>query len=231
MDMAIAFESDTIGLHAKRAFDVAAAFMLLALCWPAMLAIALLVRVCLGAPVLFRQQRAGLQGRPFVILKFRTLLDVPVSSPCVSAEAERSTRLGSFLRRSGLDELPQLWNVLRGDMSLVGPRPLYMRYIGGYTPRQSRRLDVRPGITGYAQINGRTGITWPQQFEFDVHYVENRSMRLDMWILWRTFAGVVGLVPRPRHVWREEFSGQLGDLPPRDVDAQLAQRCTPASRG
>lgn len=167
----------------KRAFDVCVAALGLVLLSPVLAVIALLVRRTLGSPVLFRQQRPGLGGRPFTLYKFRTMRE---AGPGVS-EAERLTRLGRLLRSTSLDELPELWNVLRGDMSLVGPRPLLMQYLPLYTPEQARRHEVRPGITGWAQINGRNAISWEEKFRLDVWYVDHQSLWLDLRILARTF--------------------------------------------
>jgi len=143
-------------------------------------AVALAVRLSTGAPILFRQERAGLRGRPFLFAKFRTMRDGPGS------DAERTTRLGRFLRSSSLDELPQLFHVLSGKMALVGPRPLPTAYLPRYSPEQARRHDVRPGITGWAQVNGRNAISWDEKFRLDVWYVDNRSFALDARILFMT---------------------------------------------
>jgi len=147
-----------------------------------MLFISLLVRLNLGQPILFRQQRPGLNGEPFEMVKFRTMLNDRTSD----SDAERLTRFGRMLRASSLDELPELWNVFKGDMSLVGPRPLLMEYLPLYSEQQSRRHEVRPGITGLAQINGRNAISWQEKFKLDVWYVDNRSFWLDMKILFLT---------------------------------------------
>lgn len=150
----------------------------------AALAVALAVRIGMGAPVLFRQERAGLGGRPFRLAKFRTMRGGPGS------DAERTTRLGAFLRRTSLDELPQLFHVLSGRMSLVGPRPLPTAYLPRYSPEQARRHEVRPGITGWAQVNGRNAISWDEKFRLDVWYVDHRSLALDAKILFMTAFGV-----------------------------------------
>ena len=144
----------------------------------------------MGPPVLFRQERPGLGGRSFMLLKFRTMLDDRGDSGVLRPDGERLTPLGIRLRSSSVDELPELWNVVRGDMSLVGPRPLLMKYLPRYSPEQARRHDVRPGMTGWAQVNGRNALTWEQKFEMDCWYVENLSMRLDLRILWRTISAV-----------------------------------------
>lgn len=170
----------------KRVFDIATSGALLAASAPLMLGIAVLVRTRLGAPVLFRQQRPGLGGEPFELIKFRTMKDARDSEGTLLPDAARLTRFGSFLRSTSLDELPQLWNVLKGEMSLVGPRPLLMDYLPLYSAEQHRRHDVRPGITGYAQISGRNAITWEEKFALDVWYVDHHSIWLDLKILSQT---------------------------------------------
>jgi len=146
--------------------------------------------MALGSPILFRQERPGRHGRPFTLYKFRSMRTAGEGAAPLS-EAERLTRLGAFLRRTSLDELPELWNVLRGDMSLVGPRPLLMEYLPLYTPEQARRHHVRPGITGWAQINGRNAISWEEKFRLDVWYVDHRSLSLDLRILLLTIRRVL----------------------------------------
>jgi lipopolysaccharide/colanic/teichoic acid biosynthesis glycosyltransferase len=153
--------------------------------------VAALVRLDLGAPVLFRQTRPGFRGRPFDMLKLRTMRDAVDSSGNPLPDSERLTRFGRFLRAASLDELPELLNVLKGDMSLVGPRPLLMEYMPLYSPAQARRHDVKPGITGWAQINGRNALTWEEKFRLDCWYVDNWSNQLDLWILVRTVWSVV----------------------------------------
>ena len=150
-----------------------------------------LVRWKLGRPVLFRQRRPGLRGEPFVMLKFRTMRHAQGPDGQPLPDADRLTGLGRFLRRTSLDELPELWNVLRGDMSLVGPRPLLMEYMEYYSPEQARRHEVRPGITGWAQVNGRNAISWEDKFAYDLWYVEHRSLRLDLRILFLTVGQVL----------------------------------------
>ena len=175
----------------KRAFDfIVALMLLLALSLP-LLVIMALVRYQLGSPVLFRQQRPGLNGRPFNMVKFRTMSDARTPDGKLLPDAQRLTAFGRFLRSSSLDELPELWNVLRGDMSLVGPRPLLMEYLPLYSAEQARRHEVRPGITGWAQVNGRNALTWDQKFKLDVWYVDHRSMALDLRILFLTLLRVV----------------------------------------
>lgn len=175
----------------KRVFDLVGAIVGLILLTPAFLVVAILVRRGMGSPVLFRQVRPGRHGRPFLMIKFRTMRDAigPDGQPL--PDADRLTRLGQFLRASSLDELPELWNVLKGDMSLVGPRPLLMEYLPLYSPEQARRHDLRPGITGWAQVNGRNAISWDQKFALDVWYVDNRSLWLDIRIIWMTLRKVV----------------------------------------
>jgi sugar transferase EpsL len=166
--------------------DIAVAILALALTLPIMVIVAVLVRVFLGSPVLFRQGRPGLHGQPFTILKFRTMRDLRGPDGQMLADGERMTRFGRALRTSSLDELPELINVLRGDMSIVGPRPLMMSYLPLYTPQQARRHEVRPGITGLAQVSGRNSMSWEDRFVLDVHYVDTRSLMLDLRILART---------------------------------------------
>lgn len=179
------------GFDPKRAFDATVAAVALVLLSPLLLILAVTVGLALGRPVLFRQLRPGLDGRPFRLVKFRTMIDAADAAGRPLGDAERLTRLGRFLRSTSLDELPELWNVLRGDMSLVGPRPLLMHYLDHYTPEQARRHCVRPGLTGWAQVNGRNAIGWPEKLALDVWYVDHRSFWLDVRILLRTVAQVV----------------------------------------
>lgn len=167
----------------KRIIDLAVSASALIILSPVLAIIALSVRQRLGSPVLFRQVRPGLGGKPFEMIKFRTMRDAVASDGQPLSDAERLTDFGRFLRSTSLDELPGLWNVLKGDMSLVGPRPLLVDYLPLYTPEQARRHDVRPGVTGWAQVNGRNAISWEQKFELDVWYVDNRSIFLDAKIL------------------------------------------------
>ncbi|MGA4682969.1 sugar transferase [Micromonospora sp. AB353] len=166
----------------KRAFDIAAASVLLVVAAPLLLVVAAVVLVTLGRPVLFRHPRPGRDGELFQMVKFRTMRHVDPARGLV-ADADRLTRAGRWLRACSLDELPELWNVLRGDMSLIGPRPLLVRYLDRYTPEQARRHEVRPGITGLAQVRGRNSLTWEDKFAYDVEYVDNRSFLLDLKIL------------------------------------------------
>ena len=176
----------------KRPLDAVVAALLLLALGPLLLAIALAVRVALGQPILFRQRRPGLRGVPFAILKFRTMRDALAARGTPLPDAERLTRLGRVLRATSFDELPELVNVLRGEMSLVGPRPLLIEYLPRYSPEQRRRHDVRPGITGWAQVHGRNAVPWDERFRLDVWYVDHLGFALDLKILLRT----VGLVLR-----------------------------------
>lgn len=175
----------------KRLFDLLLVTAMLPLLLPVMAVVAILVRRRMGAPVLFRQQRPGRDGQPFQMLKFRTMRDAIGSDGRPLADAERLTDLGRFLRASSLDELPELWNVLKGEMSLVGPRPLLMDYLPLYDAGQARRHEVRPGVTGWAQVNGRNALTWNEKFALDVWYVDNRSLWLDLKILFMTAGKVL----------------------------------------
>jgi lipopolysaccharide/colanic/teichoic acid biosynthesis glycosyltransferase len=177
-------------MDAKRALDVAVAGPLLVVSAPVQAVVAAAVAVRLGRPVLFRQQRPGLVRRPFTMVKFRTMRAVDPAKGLVS-DASRMTGLGRFLRATSLDELPTLLNVVRGDMSLVGPRPLLMAYLPRYSPSQARRHAVRPGLTGLAQVNGRNALGWDERLALDVEYVDSRSMRLDLAILGRTVRAVL----------------------------------------
>ena len=175
----------------KRLFDLLAASLSLLLLALPLLTLVWLIRRKLGSPVLFRQVRPGFQGRPFTMVKFRTMTDERDPNGVLLPDAQRITPFGRFLRASSLDELPELWNVLKGDMSLVGPRPLLMEYLPLYTPEEACRHDVRPGITGWAQVNGRNAISWADRFALDVWYVNHHSLWLDVKILWRTVSKVL----------------------------------------
>ncbi|AWX57515.1 sugar transferase [Brevibacillus brevis] len=174
----------------KSLFDRCVSFLMLVILSPLILLVSLLIRWKLGSPVLFVQERPGLHGKPFFIYKFRTMTNERDESGGLLSDEERLGSFGTLLRKYSLDELPQLWNVLRGEMSLVGPRPLLMEYLPLYTPRQLKRHDVKPGITGWAQVNGRNAIDWEQKFELDVWYVENGSFFLDMRIIGLTIKRV-----------------------------------------
>lgn len=175
----------------KRTFDIFAAFFGLIVLSPIMIFLAWKIRRKLGSPVLFRQVRPGLNGKPFEMVKFRTMRDATDEEGRQLPDNQRMTSFGSFLRSSSLDELPELWNVLKGEMSLVGPRPLLMEYLPLYTPEQYRRHDVRPGITGWAQINGRNSLSWEDKFKLDTWYVDNKTMRLDIKIICLTLKKVI----------------------------------------
>ena len=170
----------------KRLFDVFFSVLALILFSPILLLIAILVRMFIGSPILFTQQRPGYKGTPFFIYKFRTMTNRHDSSGNLLPDAERLTRLGHFLRAFSLDELPELFNILRGEMSFVGPRPLLMQYLPLYSKEQSRRHDVIPGLTGWAQVNGRNALTWPDKFKYDVWYVDHWSFWLDIKIILMT---------------------------------------------
>lgn len=193
----------------KRLFDLVVALGAVLAFWWVFAVLALLVRFKLGSPVLFRQTRPGLHGRPFEIIKFRTMRDACDDAGNALPDCDRLTPFGCFLRSTSLDELPELFNVIRGDMSLVGPRPLLMQYLERYTPRQARRHEVRPGITGWAQVNGRNAITWEEKFDHDLWYIEHHSFILDLKILWLTVLSVFKRedVCQPGHVTMEEFMG------------------------
>lgn len=175
----------------KRLFDIVASTIGLLLLAPVIAAVAFQIRRKLGSPVLFRQMRPGKDGKPFEMIKFRTMRDAIGKDGNPLPDSERMTPFGSFLRSASLDELPELWNVLKGDMSLVGPRPLLMEYLPLYSKEQYRRHDVRPGITGWAQVNGRNAISWEEKFKLDVWYVDNRSLWLDLRIIYLTVKKVL----------------------------------------
>lgn len=193
----------------KRIFDFLASSLALAILWPILLLLAALVRLQLGAPVLFCQERPGLGTKPFTLYKFRTMNDARDANGNLLPDAERLTPFGRFLRSTSLDELPSLWNVFKGDMSLVGPRPLLMRYLDRYTPRQMRRHEVRPGVTGWAQVNGRNGLSWEEKFEMDVWYVENHDFWLDLKIILLTLEKTARRegISQQGHATMEEFFG------------------------
>lgn len=177
-------------LMTKRLLDVLLSLSALIILVPVVLTLAVLVRLKIGSPVFFRQTRPGKKSRPFEIIKFRTMSDQTDESGKPLPDAERLSSFGAFLRSTSLDELPALWNVLIGNMSLVGPRPLLMQYLPRYTKEQLRRHEVRPGITGWAQVNGRNAISWDQKFALDVWYVDNQSLLLDIKIIFLTIAAV-----------------------------------------
>jgi sugar transferase EpsL len=193
----------------KRLFDLFTTAFGLIIILPLLLVLALLVWIFLGTPILFRQQRPGYKGRPFITYKFRTMTNRTGSDGKLLPDAERLTNFGRFLRSTSLDDLPQVFNVLRGEMSLVGPRPLLMQYLKRYTPEQMRRHDALPGITGWAQINGRNALDWEDKFRLDVWYVDHWSFWLDLKILyltpWKVFKREG--INQPGHVTVEEFKG------------------------
>ncbi len=196
----------------KRLFDIAISFSLLVFLAPFLLVLALLIRARIGSPVFFVQKRPGLHGNPFMLVKFRTMGDARDSRGESLPDAERLSPFGRFLRSSSLDELPELWNVLKGDMSLVGPRPLLMEYLPLYTPAQARRHEVRPGITGWAQVNGRNAVDWEKRFQLDLWYVDNHSFSLDLRILYMTLAQVFSRqgVSAEGHATMPRFTGSEG---------------------
>ena len=201
----------------KRCFDLALTIPALLLLAPVMGVVALLVRRRLGAPVLFRQERPGLRGAPFQILKFRTLTDARDERGAWLPDEQRTTLFGQWLRRTSLDELPEFLNVFKGEMSLVGPRPLLMRYLPRYSAEQMRRHDVPPGITGLAQVSGRNNLSWEEKFALDVEYVDGHSLWLDLQILGRTVRAVVDGdgVSAPEHFSSPEFMGTAASPPAR----------------
>ena len=175
----------------KRLFDFLLGLAAIPLLSPVLLLLVLLVRVKLGSPVFFTQTRPGLHGQPFQMIKFRTMTNTFGEDGSLLPEVDRLTNFGRFLRSTSLDELPELWNVLKGEMSFVGPRPLLMDYLPLYSPEQVRRHEVRPGITGWAQVNGRNTISWEEKFKLDVWYVDHQSILLDIKIIWLTFKKVL----------------------------------------
>lgn len=192
----------------KRLIDLLTAFVALIVLLPAMAGVAVAIRVTMGSPVLFRQPRAGYRGQTFTVLKFRTMREAVGPDGKVLADAERLTTVGRFLRKTSLDELPQLWNVVFGQMSLVGPRPLLVSYLPHYTEQQARRHDVLPGITGLAQVRGRQLLVFSQRFELDVWYVDHWSLLLDLRLLLETVARIV----RPRDVVLGQEVADVDDL-------------------
>lgn len=199
----------TIQFRIKRILDRAVSLLLLVILSPLLAAVVLLVWATMGRPILFRQTRSGLGGRPFRIIKFRTMANKWDASGRDLPDEVRLTALGRFLRATSIDELPELWNVFRGEVSLVGPRPLLMQYLCRYSPEQARRLDVLPGITGWAQIHGRNDLSWEEKFALDVWYVDNWSLSLDFRILLRTVWQVLKRdgISRSGHATTTEFMG------------------------
>ncbi|HIF9071210.1 TPA: sugar transferase [Photobacterium damselae] len=193
----------------KRLFDIVASLIALVLLSPVIIITGYFIRKNLGSPVLFRQIRPGLDGKPFEMIKFRTMKDAVDINGNALPDAERMTPFGDKLRNSSLDEIPELWNVLKGDMSLVGPRPLLMDYLPLYNDKQARRHEVRPGVTGWAQVNGRNAISWEEKFDLDVWYVDNQSFKLDLKILFLTIQKVLikDGISADGHVTIERFKG------------------------
>lgn len=199
----------------KRLFDVVAGSLLLAVASPLLAVIALVNRVQIGSPVLFRQMRPGLDGRPFKLMKFRTMKEVKDAAGNDLPDEQRLTSLGRVLRRYSLDELPELFNVVRGEMSLVGPRPLLMQYVDRYTPEQKRRQNVKPGLTGWCQVNGRNALTWDEKFKLDVWYVDHVSFGLDVRVVTKTIVQVLKPVgiSHAGHSTMPEFLGSAVNPP------------------
>ncbi len=193
----------------QRLFDIALTMLGLIVLAPVIAVVAFLVRRSLGAPVFFRQERLGRNGERFAVYKFRTMTDERDASGALLPDARRMTRLGNFLRDSSLDELPELLNVLKGEMSLVGPRPLFVHYAERYTPEQMRRHDVRPGLTGWAQVNGRNAISWEEKFAYDLWYVAHQSLLLDVKIIGMTLRKVLQRagISEAGHVTMSEYMG------------------------
>jgi sugar transferase EpsL len=200
------------GAVAKRALDLTVSVTGLVLLSPLLLVAGLMIRTAMGPPILFRQSRPGLRGRHFSLLKLRTMLDPASHRDIAESDQARLTRLGRFLRSTSFDEIPELWNVIRGDMSLVGPRPLLMEYLPLYSPEQARRHEVRPGVTGWAQVNGRNTLSWEQKFEMDVWYVDHWSFVLDLRILWKTIVLVLRRegISASGHATMPPFTGSKG---------------------
>jgi lipopolysaccharide/colanic/teichoic acid biosynthesis glycosyltransferase len=198
----------------KRCLDVAVALVGLLVLMPLVLILAICVAVFIGRPVFFVQQRPGLHGRLFSVVKFRSMSDARGPDGAILPDELRLTRFGRLLRATSLDELPELWNVLKGDMSLIGPRPLLPEYLPLYSPEQARRHEVRPGITGWAQVNGRNGLSWEERFRLDVWYVDNWSLGLDMRILLLTVFKVLRRegISHPGEATMSRFQGQRGQL-------------------
>jgi len=207
--------SRPVGDAIKRAFDIVVSALALLALSPVLAVVAVLVRRRLGSPVLFRQVRPGLDGRPFEMVKFRTMLDATDAEGRTLPDGERLTPFGAKLRSTSLDELPELWNVLKGDMSLVGPRPLLMQYLPLYSKEQMRRHEVRPGVTGWAQVNGRNAIEWTEKFALDVWYVDHRSLWLDLKILLLTVRKLVARegITAPGSATAEAFKGDAPTAP------------------
>lgn len=207
----------------KRLFDVILAFIGLIILSPILLIVSLLVRVKLGGPVFFTQVRPGLNGKPFKMIKFRTMKNGVDKNGNLLPDAERMTDFGRLLRSTSLDELPELWNVLKGDMSLVGPRPLLMQYLPLYSREQNRRHEVKPGVTGWAQVNGRNSLSWDEKFKLDTWYVDNRSLLLDIKILFLTVKKVIARdgISQVDNVTMEPFMGSMATQQKNTTDKEL----------
>jgi sugar transferase EpsL len=230
----------TYSQHVKRLLDLIVASLAIVVLSPVLILLAALVRIFLGSPVIFRQRRPGLSGKPFTIYKFRTMTDSRNSEGKLLPNEQRVTELGRFLRSTSLDELPELFNVLKGDMSLVGPRPLRMRYLDRYTPEQARRHDVKPGMNGWAQIHGRNAITWEEKFELDGWYVDRILVKgsvegilgllLDLKILWLTLIQVLkreginaeGHITMPEFIGSQPIGKQTYDASPEQATSKEA---------
>ncbi len=197
----------------KRIFDFLISFFLLLILMPFFISMCFLIRTKLGSPVFFRQLRPGKDGKPFVMIKFRTMRDAVDKNGVSLPDSERITPFGALLRSSSIDELPELWNVLKGDMSIVGPRPLLMSYLPLYNAHQSRRHEVRPGITGWAQVNGRNALNWDSKFNHDVWYVDNQSLALDIRIILLTVLAVIKRdgISANGEATMPTFTGSIGD--------------------
>lgn len=195
----------------KKLFDITVSSSLLLVASPILISASVVISKKMGNPVLFKQTRPGQNEKPFQILKFRTMTDERDSNGELLPDDKRMTKTGNFIRKTSIDELPQLINVLKGDLSLVGPRPLLMEYLPLYTEEQKKRHLVKPGITGWAQVNGRNAISWEDKFKLDVWYVENQSFKLDMYILYKTFYNVIKRkdISASNHVTIEPFKGNL----------------------
>ena len=209
----------------KRAMDLTLTAPAFVVSLPVQAGIAVAVRAKLGSPVLFRQERPGRDGKPFTMIKFRTMLPVDESRGWVTDE-QRMTSFGALLRSTSLDELPTLWNIVKGDMSLVGPRPLLMAYLERYSPEQARRHEVRPGLTGLAQVNGRNAISWEEKFAYDVRYVDDHDWRMDLDILLKTLKSVIRRegISADGVVTMHEFMGGSGGVDDPDVSETVAEQ-------
>ena len=219
-------------LAIKRLIDIVAGLLGGVLVSPILVAVSMLIFFFMGRPVFFRQQRPGLHGHIFTLVKFRTMTTVTDDEGKPLPDSARLTRLGRFLRKTSMDELPQLWNVLKGELSLVGPRPLLVQYLGLYTPEQMRRHDAKPGITGWAQVNGRNDVTWEEKFALDVWYVDNWSLLLDMKILAMTAVKVIKRegISQTGHVTAEPFRGTAQALDPSGTGRVIPDEQEPGKK-